>query len=261
VAYLETSTLDGEKHLKPRDSPKETQGCVKETVDFGKPTKKKFRRIGSTALDLNLVLRAQTPNPSLYNFQGYLEMVQMPEANNKIPNGDDASLLNARNNQVSPSGSLKHNGANTVPLSAKNFLFKGAKIRNVDWIIGIVVYTGTDTKIQLNSSISASKMSSLEKKLHKMIIFLFVLQLSFSLLTAFGKGVLHLISGFEFSSFFTRLQNTDEDAGTLKTALRYFVLLNTMIPISLMVNIEVIKMFQAWIISENLELKSAQRNM
>jgi magnesium-transporting ATPase (P-type) len=28
------------------------------------------------------------------------------------------------------------------------FLFKGAMIRNVKWIVGVVVYTGVDTKIQ-----------------------------------------------------------------------------------------------------------------
>jgi len=36
-------------------------------------------------------------------------------------------------------------------LSEKQLLLKGASLQNTDWVIGLVVYTGEETKIMLNS--------------------------------------------------------------------------------------------------------------
>jgi len=39
----------------------------------------------------------------------------------------------------------------------KQFLLKGANLKNSDWIVGLVAYTGRDTKIMLNSQKSRNK--------------------------------------------------------------------------------------------------------
>jgi phospholipid-transporting ATPase len=36
-------------------------------------------------------------------------------------------------------------------LCEKQLLLKGASLQNTDWVIGLVVYTGEETKIMLNS--------------------------------------------------------------------------------------------------------------
>lgn len=149
----------------------------------------------------------------------------------------------------------------SIPLTIKNFIFKGTKIRNVDWVIGLVVYTGMDSKIQLNGSISKSKISKLEKLMHKMIIVLFVVQIMLSIMSSFGQALLNALSKSVFSNFFSQVHNTTQDASIFITFLRYFVLLNTMIPISLLVNIEIIRLVQAYFIWNSLELASKERNM
>lgn len=55
-----------------------------------------------------------------------------------------------------------------------NFLFKGAKIKNTDWVLGLVLYTGTDTKIQQNGTNAKNKISHLEKRIHITILILFI---------------------------------------------------------------------------------------
>lgn len=250
TTYLETSTLDGEKHLKPRFSPKETVKCVKGEVDFGEETKKKKKRVGKCAVDLKMELSVQTPSASLYKFQGFIEM--------EITERRRSSTVSINQNQVAPKPVIKN--IKKIPLTVKNFLFKGARMRNTDWILGVVAYTGPDTKIQINSSVSTSKLSKLENMMHLMIIFLFVLQLSFSILSAFGTNVMNSVGDSGFYNYFL-VNEIDEDAGIAKTAMRYFLLLNTMIPISLMVNIEIVRLFQAWVIGVNNELKSKERNM
>ena len=42
--------------------------------------------------------------------------------------------------------------------------------------------------------------------------------------------------------------------------IRYFILLNSLIPISLIVNLEMVRLMQAYLIFENLDLKSKQLN-
>lgn len=249
TAYLETSTLDGEKHLKPRHAPKETQKCVKGSVDFGVQKKRKGKRRGKCSVDLKLEISIQNPTPSLYKFQGFIEM----EVNERA-----SKQFNPRFSQVTPKQTIKN--IKSVPLTVKNFLFKGARIRNTEWVLAVVAYTGEETKIQINSSVSSSKMSRLESKMHMLIIFLFVIQTSCSILSAFGANLLNSIGDSSFSEFFEQTK-VDENTGIARTAMRFFLLLNTMVPISLIVNIECVRLFQAIIISQNLELKSKSRNM
>jgi magnesium-transporting ATPase (P-type) len=58
-------------------------------------------------------------------------------------------------------------------LENKNFLFKGSKLRNTEWVLGIVLYTGIDTKIQQNGTSVRNKISILEKKISWTIMVLF----------------------------------------------------------------------------------------
>lgn len=43
----------------------------------------------------------------------------------------------------------------------KQYLFRGAKLKNTKWIYGLVVYTGKLTKIMLNSESTSNKMSQI----------------------------------------------------------------------------------------------------
>ena len=56
-------------------------------------------------------------------------------------------------------------------------LLRGSSLRNTEWIIGFVVYSGHQTKIMMNSANSRFKMSSIEKGTNKQIIFIFIAQI------------------------------------------------------------------------------------
>ncbi|MED6186482.1 hypothetical protein PIB30_067061 [Stylosanthes scabra] len=49
-------------------------------------------------------------------------------------------------------------------LSQSNIVLRGCQLKNTDWIIGVVVYAGQDTKAMMNSTPSPSKRSKLENK-------------------------------------------------------------------------------------------------
>jgi len=45
----------------------------------------------------------------------------------------------------------------SIPLSNDNFVLRGSSLKNTDYIIGLVCYTGHHTKIMLNSAKSKAK--------------------------------------------------------------------------------------------------------
>jgi phospholipid-transporting ATPase len=47
-----------------------------------------------------------------------------------------------------------------VSLGPKNVLLRGVTLRQTDWVRGVVVYTGKETKIQMNGAEPPSKTSS-----------------------------------------------------------------------------------------------------
>jgi magnesium-transporting ATPase (P-type) len=64
-----------------------------------------------------------------------------------------------------------------ISVSPENMLLRGSSLRNTEWIIGFVVYSGHQTKIMMNSANSRFKMSSIEKGTNKQIIFIFIAQI------------------------------------------------------------------------------------
>jgi len=49
-------------------------------------------------------------------------------------------------------------------VTINELLLRGCALRNTSWVIGVVVYTGADTKIQLNQGETPSKRSKIEKE-------------------------------------------------------------------------------------------------
>ena len=78
-----------------------------------------------------------------------------------------------------------NNFGNEFPLDSKNLLLKGAKLRNTNWIIGIVIYTGHNCKIMKNSKEQVIKFSSVEKLMNKLLIFILILQVILSIISSF----------------------------------------------------------------------------
>lgn len=147
-----------------------------------------------------------------------------------------------------------------IPIGVKNFLFKGAMIRNVEWTIGVVLFTGNDSKIQQNGAEARFKVSSMEQKLHKMIVILFFIQIILSIVAVivkyfYDKGLL-----FEFDEYLDNLGSEGNDT-LLFVFIRYFILMNSLIPISLIVNLEMVRLTQAYFIGKNIELTNTERNM
>lgn len=69
----------------------------------------------------------------------------------------------------------------TIPVDINNMLLRGHVIRNTHWVIAVIVATGTDTKIMLNSGETPSKRSRIEKVMNVQVspLFCFVFHFCF----------------------------------------------------------------------------------
>jgi magnesium-transporting ATPase (P-type) len=63
-------------------------------------------------------------------------------------------------------------------------LLRGSSLRNTEWVIGIAVYTGHDTKVMMNQSAAPNKLSKIEKSSQYYILMSIVFQFTLCLAAA-----------------------------------------------------------------------------
>nr|XP_043625949.1 phospholipid-transporting ATPase 3-like [Erigeron canadensis] len=137
----------------------------------------------------------------------------------------------------------------TLPLGPNQILLRGCSLRNTEYIVGAVVFTGHETKVMMNAMNVPSKRSTLEKKLDKVIATLFGVLLSLCLVGAIGCAIF-----VNVRHYYLQLDVNDESQQfnpgnrLLVFVLSIFTLItlySPIIPISLYVSIEMIKFIQS----------------
>lgn len=72
-------------------------------------------------------------------------------------------------------GKMSCEGRFNIGIKGINILLRGSSLKNTEYVYGMIIYSGHETKIMMNSSEPAPKLSSLEKMMNKLIIILFTL--------------------------------------------------------------------------------------
>jgi magnesium-transporting ATPase (P-type) len=75
-----------------------------------------------------------------------------------------------------------------IPLNAENLLLRGCMLRNTEFVYGVVIFTGHNTKIMQNSSSGKYKFSALEILTSKSIFLILCLQVCFALTSGLIGG-------------------------------------------------------------------------
>lgn len=127
--FIETSSLDGEKNLKPRAAFTETQASLHTTLS--EPTDILTAILPSYKGQITCT----PPNAMLHYFEGCLN--------------------------------LSAEGGDKIQMNIKNLLLRGSRLKNGSWAVGIVVSTGKDTKIMKNANQGTNKLTSVDDRLNK----------------------------------------------------------------------------------------------
>ena len=227
VTFVQTANLDGETNLKLKSVPKELNPFCLNGLDSAEEAAQKLlenMRSGS--------IICQLPNNALYQFEGSM------------------SLHDTGDIETS-SGPL--------PIGAQNVVLRGCKLRNTEWVLGAVVYTGPDTKIQMNSTQVPRKVSSLERLTGKFTLISFWIQI---ILCVAGSVVWAIIASQKTfqDKLYLNLNSLTVSEIIGKAVLKFFsytILFSNFIPISLPVTMGIVKILQSRLIEVDESMKRA----
>jgi phospholipid-translocating ATPase len=157
-------------------------------------------------------------------------------------------------------GVLRYKDAQTnedrqEPVSINELLLRGCSIRNTAWVIGMVVFTGADTKIMLNGGETPSKQSKIEKETNFNVIVNFVVLMFMCIIAAVFNGVLDAQSGTSSEFFEVGADLSDNSVlNALVTFVSCLIAFQNIVPISLYISIEFVKTIQAFFISQDIDM-------
>ncbi|KAF7096779.1 hypothetical protein CFC21_098677 [Triticum aestivum] len=207
--------------------------CYVETMNLDGETNLKLKRSLEVTLpleedetfkDFRGIIRCEDPNASLYTFIGNLEYERQVYA-----------------------------------LDPSQILLRDSKLRNTAFIYAVVVFTGHDSKVMQNSTESPSKRSRIEKKMDLIIYILFTVLVLISLISSIGFAVRIKLDLPRW--WYLQPQNSNKLDDPTRPALSgifhlitALILYGYLIPISLYVSIEVVKVAQAHFINQDIHM-------
>ena len=132
----------------------------------------------------------------------------------------------------------------THSIAVHNVLLRGMNVHYTDWIMGIALCTGHDTKVMKNMRHPPAKRTQFDVDINKMIVGVFIFKM-IVIITLAGVD-----SMYETNGKFPYVESTVSSQGACFgiALMQYFVLYSYLIPISLMVTIEIIRLYHMFMI-------------
>lgn len=209
-AFISTVNLDGETNLKERRAVELCSALTTHAGEDGPPgDTAAAEKVGISTAQLlfqqGLELHLEMPKPHLTDMDGNVQLSAMT--------GEVRKTL--ENLKVDT----------TCYLNYEHFVPRGCVLRNTPWILAIAAYVGDESKSRLNVASTAAKISNMQRYLNFCIIGLVATLIIFCLYAAIrGAGE----------------DSIDDDFHI--TFLKYVIILYPIVPISLYVVYEMVKL-------------------
>ncbi|XP_033163696.1 phospholipid-transporting ATPase ID isoform X10 [Drosophila mauritiana] len=146
-------------------------------------------------------------------------------------------------------------------LDNEKILLRGCVLRNTQWCYGVVVFAGVDTKLMQNSGKTQFKSTGVDRLLNFIIIGIVLFLVSICALFAIGCAIWEGLIGQHFQLYLPWEHIIPKDyiptGATVIGLLVFFsyaIVLNTVVPISLYVSVEVIRFVQSFLINWDEEM-------
>jgi phospholipid-translocating ATPase len=215
ACYVETKNLDGETNLKVRHALRSGRK-IKHARDCEKT---------------EFTIESEAPQANLYQ---YSAVARWNQHNAEYPDSPGEEMAE--------------------PISINNLLLRGCNLRNTEWVLGVVIFTGFDTKIMMNSGITPSKRSRIARELNWNVIYNFIILFIMCFVSGLVQGITwaqgnNSLDYFEFGS----IGGTPALDGFI-TFWAAVILFQNLVPISLYISLEIIKTCQAFFIYSDVEM-------
>lgn len=196
--------------------------CYVETSSIDGETNLKIRQARQETADYasmsDAVVKCELPNCHIYTFEGV------------ITHGD-----------------------RVIPLGPDQFLHRGCVLRNTEWLVGVVIYAGHDTKLMRNMRDTPMKSTRLEASVNRQIVFMFGLLLAMATVTSacFLIGQLYL---FQTHSYLFPGQLSLNPLDWIMKFCTFILLYHNLIPISLYITLELVRVRIAEMINSDVQM-------
>uniref|UniRef100_A0A672GQK1 Phospholipid-transporting ATPase n=1 Tax=Salarias fasciatus TaxID=181472 RepID=A0A672GQK1_SALFA len=154
-------------------------------------------------------------------------------------------------------GYIVHRSGRRDALYKENLLLRGCTIRNTEEAVGIVIYAGHETKAMLNNNGPRYKRSKLERQMNVDVFWCVIILLVMCLFAAVGHGLWMFQYG-DKRPVFDVLSPEGTDLSPIMSAIYLFltmiIVFQVLIPISLFVSIEIVKICQVYFIHQDMDL-------
>ncbi|XP_069068532.1 phospholipid-transporting ATPase ID-like [Pleurodeles waltl] len=135
-------------------------------------------------------------------------------------------------------------------LDNEKILLRGCTLRNTEWCFGIVIFAGPDTKLMQNSGRTTLKRTSIDRLMNVLVLWIFVFLAGMCIILAIGNGIWEAYTGRYFQVYLPWLSDvTNPSMSGFLMFWSYVIILNTVVPISLYVSVEIIRLGNSFYIN------------
>ncbi|KAM4735241.1 phospholipid-transporting ATPase ID [Anableps anableps] len=136
------------------------------------------------------------------------------------------------------------------PLTNQNMLLRGCVLRNTEACYGLVIFAGPDTKLMQNSGRTKFKRTSIDRLMNTLVLWIFGFLVCMGVILAVGNAVWEREVGSLFQSYLPWDPPVDNFMfSAFLSFWSYIIILNTVVPISLYVSVEVIRLGHSYFIN------------
>lgn len=197
--------------------------------------------------ETNLKIRSSLPETASI-FEGELDLAM--RMIHKL-DGGELNSEHPNNRLYTYEGSLKLKGhPKATPIDNGNILLRGSTVKNTKWLIGVIVFTGIDTKLMMNSKVPPHKRSNVERRVNRYLIIVFTMLMIISLLSA-SISIVNIIQEPDTNEYITGQSSSSFAALNFIT---FLILYNSLVPISLYVTMDIVRVVQAKFIQWDLRM-------
>uniref|UniRef100_A0A8C1P7U1 Phospholipid-transporting ATPase n=1 Tax=Cyprinus carpio TaxID=7962 RepID=A0A8C1P7U1_CYPCA len=213
--------------------------CYVETAELDGETNLKFK-MGLKVTDERLQEEDQLAR---YNGEYDMTLILCEEPNNRLDKFMGTMIWDSQ----------------SYALDLDNMLLRGCKIRNTDVCHGLVIFAGNDTKIMRNGGKTRFKRTRIDILMNYMVYTIFALLVLLCAGLAIGHTYWYESIGSKAWYLYDGLGYSSSYRGFL-SFWGYIIILNTMVPISLYVSVEVIRLGQSKFINWDLQMYYADKD-
>ncbi|XP_005376734.1 PREDICTED: probable phospholipid-transporting ATPase IM isoform X2 [Chinchilla lanigera] len=135
-------------------------------------------------------------------------------------------------------------------LNNQKIILRGCVLRNTGWCFGMVIFAGPDTKLMQNSGKTKFKRTSIDRLMNTLVLWIFGFLVCLGIILAIGNSIWENQVGGQFrTSLFRNEEKKNFVFSGFLTFWSYIIVLNTVVPISLYVSMEVIRLGHSYFIN------------